>query len=113
FSKTYINDNYYTQNQSNDRYYTKTYINDNILLNNGGTFNGNLRVKGNLFIGNDNPNGTGISTDKAYLQYLGYGGTDSKKTVLRINVESNNLTSTIQDNINLNPTGGVGINTDD
>jgi hypothetical protein len=65
---------------------------------------GDLRAKKRIYIGNDNPGGgTG---DTAYLEYVAYeGGTE--KTVLRIVVENDPT-----DNINLNPTGNVGINTD-
>ena len=64
--------------------------------------NGELRCRGQLFIGIDNPGlGTG---DTAYLQYAAVSG---EQTTLRIVVQNDN-----NDNINLFPSGNVGIKTD-
>jgi hypothetical protein len=63
---------------------------------------GNARIRGRTYFGIDNPGGgTG---DTAYMEYVAISG---EQTTLRINVQNDT-----DDNINLNPTGNVGINTD-
>jgi hypothetical protein len=68
----------------------------------------NLYARNKLYIGADNPGGgTG---DNAFLEYVApTSGVES--TVLRINVNNDSIGSQ-SDNINLNPSGGVGIGTD-
>jgi hypothetical protein len=79
------------------------FVND---VSNNVDISGNLTVSA-LQIGFDPP---GIPTgDNAYIEYLQTNGT---KSVLRINVNTDGLGSNNDDNINLNPTGGVGIKTD-
>jgi hypothetical protein len=63
---------------------------------------GNARIRGRTYFGIDNPGGG--SNDTAYMEYLAISG---EQTTLRINVQNDT-----NDNINLNPTGNVGINTD-
>ena len=69
---------------------------------------GNLRVNKLLRIGPDNP--AGGSADRAYLEYVSKGSTDA--TVLRITTTNDAIGSVESDDINLNPSGGVGIKTD-
>jgi hypothetical protein len=70
--------------------------------------NGELRCRNRLFIGvNDPGGGTG---DTAYLEYVAFSG---EKTVLRIVTMNDIPGSVVVDNINLNPSGNVGIKTDD
>lgn len=72
---------------------------------------GDLRAKKRIYIGEENPgnySGAG-GGDTAYLEYVAVNpGSGDEKTVLRIVVENDPT-----DNINLNPNGNVGINTDD
>ena len=70
--------------------------------------NGEVRCRNRLFIGVNNP-GIGAG-DTAYLEYVSIvpGG---EQTTLRIVVE-NDTPGSISDNINLNPTGNVGVKTD-
>ena len=115
YGKTYIDTSFgsvYTKTESNTNYFNKTYIdssfNDvyNKILNPtyvGATFTEDVRVKKKLYIGTD---------DQAYLEYVGLG-TNTNKTVLRINTKSDILNSGENDSINLNSTAGVGVNTDE
>ena len=64
--------------------------------------NGELRCRGRLFIGINDPGGGGADT--AYLEYVAISG---EQTTLRIVVQNDN-----NDNINLFPSGNVGIKTD-
>ena len=63
----------------------------------GATFSEDVRVKKKLYIGTDDPAGYQVQTDQAFLEYVGLG-TNSNKTVLRINTKSDilNLVKTIQ-----------------
>ena len=63
---------------------------------------GNTRIRGKTYFGIDDPGG-GVG-DTAYIEYVVILG---EQTTLRINVQNDT-----NDNINLNPTGNVGINTD-
>ena len=83
---------------------------DNLIVRDSALFecdvsmNGNLRVNNLLKIGLDNPSGG--SADTATIEYRSYNiGTEG--TVLRLNT-----TNDSNDNINLNPSGKVGIKTD-
>ena len=78
----------------------------------GATFTEDVRVKKKLYIGTDDPAGYQVQTDQAYLEYVGLG-TNTNKTVLRINTTSDILNSGENDSINLNSSAGVGINTDE
>ena len=89
---------------------------NNIYYNNSGGFvgigtttpgypldvSGNTRIRGKTYFGIDDPGG-GVG-DTAYIEYVVILG---EQTTLRINVQNDT-----NDNINLNPTGNVGINTD-
>ena len=66
------------------------------------TVNGDLYAKSKLYIGVNEPGGG--SGDNAYLEYVAVSG---EQTVLRIVVKND-----YNDNINLTPSGNVGINTD-
>ena len=120
---TNLNTNYYTKTaidtNLNTNYYTKTAIDTSFSdvyskISNptyvGATFSEDVRVKKKLYIGKDDPAGYQISTDQAYMEYVGL---DTNKTVLRINTTSDILNSGENDSINLNPTAGVGVNTDE
>jgi len=67
-----------------------------------GTFTGDVRTSSKLYIGVNDPGGGG--GDYAMLEYVAYSG---EATVLRLNTMNDN-----NDNINLNPSGNVGINKD-
>jgi hypothetical protein len=72
---------------------------------------GNLRVNKLLRIGPDNPAGGG--GDAAYLEYVSKDNPYSDKTVLRITTMNDVIGGDDKsDDINLNPSGGVGIKTD-
>ena len=70
----------------------------------GLTVNGDSRVTGKSYFGNNNPGGGG--GDFAYIEYVA-PVSGSEQTTLRI-VTMNDS----EDNINLNPSGNVGIKTD-
>jgi hypothetical protein len=94
-----LNGNLYvagTTNLSN-----QIFVND---ASNNVDISGNLTVSA-IQIGFDQPTPTG---DNASIEYSQFGN----KTVLRINVNKDGLGPN-SDNLNLNPTGGVGINNDD
>jgi FtsZ-binding cell division protein ZapB len=71
---------------------------------------GHVRCQQKLYIGSNNPAGGG--GDTAYLEYVNtsIAGT-SDQTVLRL-VTMNDTIGSASDNINLNPSGGVGIGKD-
>ena len=69
---------------------------------------GNIRVTNLLRIGIDDP--AGGSGDTATIEYVSKGITD--QTVLRINTTNDPIGTGVSDDINLNPSGGVGIKTD-
>ena len=67
--------------------------------------NGAVRIVGRLNIGRNDPGGG--SGDQSFLEYVVVSGSDKEQTVLRI-VCGNDA----NDNINLRPSGKVGIKTD-
>ena len=114
--------------------YSSNIYNTNSIITKDASLNGNLYVAGNINLSNQlfvndvsnnvdisgnltvsalqigfDPSGT-LNGDNAYIEFLQTGG---NKTVLRINVNKDGLNTGNDDNINLNPTGGVGIKTDD
>ena len=73
------------------------------------SFNGDVRCLKKLYIGVNDPGGGGADT--AYFEYVAPTA-GIEKTVLRLNVSNDGIGSNSDDNINLNPSGGVGIGTD-